>query len=47
VSRGALARSHFSILIAGSREWSEQAADGTNVSGHASWRLRLDYKRSH
>ena len=40
-----LKRSRFSVTIAGSKKWTEQASDGTQVSGRASWRLRLDYKR--
>jgi hypothetical protein len=40
-----LKRSRFSVTIAGSQEWNEQAADGTAVAGRASWRLRLDYRR--
>lgn len=38
-----LKRSHFGVTIAGSQEWNEQAADGTQVAGRASWRLRLEY----
>jgi hypothetical protein len=40
-----LKRSRFSVTIAGSKEWDEPAADGGNVAGRASWRLRLDYER--
>jgi hypothetical protein len=40
-----LERSRFSVTIAGSKKWTEQASDGTQVSGTASWRLRLVYKR--
>jgi hypothetical protein len=38
-----LRRAHFSIRIAGSQQWNETAADGQLVTGHASWKLRLDY----
>jgi hypothetical protein len=38
-----LRRSRFSITIAGSKDWSETAADGTIVNGQATWKLRLDY----
>jgi hypothetical protein len=38
-------RSRFSVLIAGSQEWTDQEQDGTRVAGKASWRLRLDYTR--
>jgi hypothetical protein len=38
-----LRRARFSIRIAGSKEWNETAADGQLVTGHASWKLRLDY----
>jgi hypothetical protein len=38
-----LKRSRFSVTIAGSKEWNEQAADGTQVIGRANWRLRLIY----
>lgn len=41
----ALKRSKFSVMIAGSQEWSDPAADGGVVAGRASWRLRLGYKR--
>jgi hypothetical protein len=41
----ALARKRFSITIAGSQDWTEQATDGTKVAGTAGWRLRLDYRR--
>lgn len=40
-----LTRSRFSVNIAGSKQWTEQAPDGTQVSGRATWRLRLNYKR--
>jgi hypothetical protein len=38
-----LRRARFSIRIAGSKAWNETAADGRLVTGHASWKLRLDY----
>jgi hypothetical protein len=40
-----LKRSRFSVTIAGSKKWTRQESDGTQVSGLASWRLRLTYKR--
>jgi hypothetical protein len=40
-----LRRARFSVRIAGSQEWTDQAPDGTQVSAKASWRLRLAYKR--
>jgi hypothetical protein len=40
-----LKRSRFSVTIAGSKHWARQESDGTQVSGRASWRLRLTYKR--
>lgn len=40
-----LKRSRFSITIAGSQGWNETASDGTQVSGRATWKLRLDYAR--
>ena len=40
-----LKRSRFSVTIAGSQEWNDAAADGTQIAGRASWRLRLDYAR--
>ena len=45
LSSRALRRKHFSVTIGGSQEWTEQEADGTNVTGQANWRLRLEYKR--
>jgi hypothetical protein len=45
VSVRELKRSRFSVTVAGSRNWAEQEPDGTQVTGRASWRLRLDYKR--
>jgi hypothetical protein len=45
LSSRALRRKHFSVTIGGSQEWTEQEADGTSVTGQASWRLRLEYKR--
>jgi hypothetical protein len=41
-----LARSRFSATIAGTQQWTEQAADGTQIRGTATWRLRLDYRRA-
>jgi hypothetical protein len=38
-----LKRERFSVTIAGSKDWSETAADGQLVTGSASWKLRLDY----
>lgn len=40
-----LNRSRFGVTIAGSREWNEPQSDGSQVNGHASWRLRLNYAR--
>jgi hypothetical protein len=40
-----LKRSRFSATIAGTQQWTGQAADGTQVTGSATWRLRLDYRR--
>jgi hypothetical protein len=40
-----LKRSRFTVTIAGSKQWTRQEQDGTQVSGSASWRLRLTYKR--
>jgi hypothetical protein len=40
-----LRRSHFTVTVAGSRAWAGQAADGSTVTGHARWRLRLRYSR--
>ena len=40
-----LKRSRFSVTIAGSKKWTRQEPDGTQVSGRASWHLRLTYKR--
>jgi hypothetical protein len=45
LSPRALRRKHFSVTIGGSQDWTEQDADGTNVAGQATWRLRLEYKR--
>jgi hypothetical protein len=45
IGPSALKRSRFSATIAGSQDWNEPVADGTQVSGHATWRIRLDYKR--
>jgi hypothetical protein len=45
VSRNALARSRFSITIAGSKDWAEITGDGTRVTGRASWKLQLSFKR--
>jgi hypothetical protein len=45
ISARVLKRSHFGVTIAGGQEWNEEAADGTQVTGRASWRLRLGYKR--
>lgn len=45
LSSRALRRKHFSVTIGGSQDWTEQAPDGTQVSGRADWRLRLNYKR--
>jgi hypothetical protein len=41
----ALKRSRFSVTIAGSQEWNDPAADGTQIAGRASWRLKLTYVR--
>ena len=41
----ALKSSRFSVLIGGSREWNDAAADGTPIAGRASWRLTLKYTR--
>jgi hypothetical protein len=38
-----LKRSRFSITVAGSKDWNDTGADGTIVTGHATWKLRLDY----
>jgi hypothetical protein len=38
-------RSRFSVTIAGSQGWNRTAADGTRVTGRATWKLRLDYAR--
>jgi hypothetical protein len=46
VSRRVVERSRYSVVIAGSREWNEQEADGTQVIGRASWRLRLEYRHA-
>jgi hypothetical protein len=43
ISARTLKRSHFSVTIAGSQNWNDTAADGTVVTGTASWKLRLDY----
>jgi hypothetical protein len=45
ISARVLKRSHFGVTIAGGQEWNEEAADGTQVTGRASWRLHLGYKR--
>jgi hypothetical protein len=44
IRRRVVRRARFSVVISGSREWSEQEPDGTQVIGRASWRLRLDYR---
>jgi hypothetical protein len=41
----ALKRSRFSVKIAGTQEWTRTDSDGTQVTGRASWKLRLDYRR--
>lgn len=38
-------RARFTITIAGAQDWTETAADGTQVTGRASWKLQLAYKR--
>lgn len=38
-----LKRCRFGVTIAGSHDWTETARDGTQVTGHASWKMRLDY----
>ncbi|HEX6712355.1 MAG TPA: hypothetical protein VF066_03180 [Thermoleophilaceae bacterium] len=38
-----LKRARFTVNIAGSKNWTETAADGTQVTRSASWKLRLDY----
>jgi hypothetical protein len=40
-----LKRSRFSVTIAGSQGWKATAGDGTQVTGRATWKLRLDYAR--
>jgi len=39
-----LKRSHFSVTITGSQQWNETESDGTQVTGTAGWKLRLDYR---
>ena len=38
-----LKRSRFSITVEGSQDWTKAGADGTQVTGHGSWKLRLDF----
>ena len=38
-----LKRARFSVTVEGSKDWAETAADGMQVTGRASWKLRLDY----
>ena len=38
-----LKRSRFSITVAGSQDWTDTAADGTVITGHGTWTLKLDY----
>jgi hypothetical protein len=45
ISARVLKRSRFAVTIAGGQEWNEAGADGTQVTGRASWRLRLAYRR--
>src|SRR3954447_16395501 len=47
ITRDMLRRSRFSITVAGSHDWTETARDGTLITGHASWNLRLDYATTH
>ena len=46
VSRRVVRRARFAVVIAGSRDWTEQEADGTQVAARATWRLRLDYRHA-
>lgn len=43
ISARTLKRSRFSITIAGSKDWTETAEDGTAVTGKATWKLTLDF----
>lgn len=40
-----LGRSQFTVTVAGSHAWAGRAVDGSTVTGHARWRLRLRYSR--
>ena len=40
-----LARSHFHVVISGSKTWDSTTNDGTRVRGGASWRLQADFVR--
>jgi hypothetical protein len=41
----ALKRARYGTTIAGSQDWTSTAADGTQITGRASWKLRLDFRR--
>jgi hypothetical protein len=41
-----LQRKRFGVTIAGSKDWVDQAQDGTQLAAHAAWRLRLEFVRS-
>jgi hypothetical protein len=40
-----LQRKRFGVTIAGSKDWVDQAQDGTQLAAHATWRLRLEFIR--
>jgi hypothetical protein len=46
IRRRVLKHSRFTVTIAGAKDWVSTAADGTEVTGRASWKLRLSFANS-